>query len=208
MPGLTFDGIAPGATFTTASRVNQSGTYWYHSHSRFQEQIGLYGPIVDRRARRRASRAEREHVVLLSDWTDDDPEAHLRDAQTAERLLQLRQAHGGGFPARRARSRRAATAGRPAHVGRDAHESDRSRRRRRLRLHLSHERRDAGGATGRACSCRGERVRLRFINGSSMSFFDVRIPGLEDDRRRGGRAGRRAGHGRRIPHRRPRKSTT
>ena len=46
VPGLSFGGIAPGETFTYRFDVRQSGTYWYHSHSRFQEQIGLYGPIV------------------------------------------------------------------------------------------------------------------------------------------------------------------
>ena len=54
--------------------MNQSGTYWYHAHSRFQEQTGLYGPIViEPRGGERHAR-EREHVVLLSDWTDSDPE--------------------------------------------------------------------------------------------------------------------------------------
>jgi FtsP/CotA-like multicopper oxidase with cupredoxin domain len=46
VPGLSFGGIAPGTTFTYRYRVNQSGTYWYHSHSRFQEQVGLYGALV------------------------------------------------------------------------------------------------------------------------------------------------------------------
>jgi CopA family copper-resistance protein len=75
VPGLSFDGIAPGTTFTYRFRVNQYGTYWYHSHSRFQEQVGHYGPIViDRRGGERHAH-DREHVVLLSDWTDDDPES-------------------------------------------------------------------------------------------------------------------------------------
>ena len=74
VPGISFPGIAPGATFTYRFKVNQSGTYWYHAHSRFQEQIGLYGPIViERRGGERHS-SDREHVVLLSDWTDIDPE--------------------------------------------------------------------------------------------------------------------------------------
>src|SRR6187549_3577498 len=74
VPGLSFNGIAPGTTFTYRFKVNQSGTYWYHSHSRFQEQIGLYGPIVvDRRGGERHG-ADREHTLLFSDWTDHDPE--------------------------------------------------------------------------------------------------------------------------------------
>ena len=74
VPGLSFDGIAPGATFTYRFKVNQSGTYWYHSHSRFQEQTGLYGPIVVERPGGERHAAAREHALLLSDWTDIDPE--------------------------------------------------------------------------------------------------------------------------------------
>jgi FtsP/CotA-like multicopper oxidase with cupredoxin domain len=65
VPGLSFNGIAPGATFTYRFKVNQSGTYWYHSHSRFQEQVGLYGPIVIAPRGRERQAAAREHVVLL-----------------------------------------------------------------------------------------------------------------------------------------------
>ena len=74
VPGVSFAGIAPGATFTYRFKVNQSGTYWYHAHARFQEQIGLYGSIVidPRNGERHA--AQREHVILFSDWTDLDPE--------------------------------------------------------------------------------------------------------------------------------------
>jgi FtsP/CotA-like multicopper oxidase with cupredoxin domain len=72
VPGISFHGIAPGATFTYRFRVNQSGTYWYHAHSRFQEQIGLYGAIViEPRAQRHV--AQRDHVILLSDWTTLTP---------------------------------------------------------------------------------------------------------------------------------------
>ena len=74
VPGLSFDGIAPGATYVYRFKVNQSGTYWYHSHSRFQEQTGLYGPIVIEPRRGERHRTDREHVVLLSEWTDLDPE--------------------------------------------------------------------------------------------------------------------------------------
>ena len=54
--------------------MNQYGTYWYHSHSRFQEQTGLYGPIVIERRGGERQHADREYVVMLSDWTDVDPE--------------------------------------------------------------------------------------------------------------------------------------
>ncbi len=74
VPGLSFDGIAPGAAYVYRFKVNQSGTCWYHSHSRFQEQTGLYGPLVIEPRRGERHRADREHVVLLSEWTDLDPE--------------------------------------------------------------------------------------------------------------------------------------
>ena len=78
VPGLSFHGIAPGEAFVYRFQVNQSGTYWYHSHSRFQEQTGLYGPIVIEPRAGERQHADREHVVLLSDWTDVDPERIYR----------------------------------------------------------------------------------------------------------------------------------
>ena len=179
VPGLSFDGIAPGTTFTYRFKVNQSGTYWYHSHSRFQEQVGLYGPIVVERRGGERHAADREHVLLLSDWTDHDPEHIYATLKRQSDYYNFGKRTVGGFPRRRARAGLRGHGRRPAHVGRDAHESHRSRRRQRLRLHLSIERRHAGRATGPALFTPGERVRLRLINGSSMSFFDLRIPGLK-----------------------------
>ena len=74
VPGLSFDGIAPGQSFVYRFAVNQHGTYWYHSHSRFQEQTGLYGPIVIEPRAAERQRCERDYIVLLSDWSDLDPE--------------------------------------------------------------------------------------------------------------------------------------
>ncbi|HEX8782782.1 MAG TPA: multicopper oxidase domain-containing protein, partial [Steroidobacteraceae bacterium] len=74
VPGVSFAGIEPGSTFVYRFRVNQSGTYWYHSHSRFQEQTGLYGPIVIEPRRGERHGSDREYTVLLSDWSDADPE--------------------------------------------------------------------------------------------------------------------------------------
>src|SRR6266478_7262895 len=74
VPGLSFNGIGPGETYVYRFRVNQSGTYWYHSHSRFQEQTGLYGPLIIDPKGADPIGYDREHVVLLSDWTDQNPE--------------------------------------------------------------------------------------------------------------------------------------
>jgi len=74
VPGLSFEGIPSGGAYVYRFKVNQYGTYWYHSHSRFQEQTGLYGPIVIERRGGERHPADREYVILLSDWTDADPE--------------------------------------------------------------------------------------------------------------------------------------
>ena len=74
VPGLSFHGIRPGDTYTYRFQVKQSGTYWYHSHSGFQEQRGIYGPLVIDAREPDPIRSDREHVILLSDWTDESPE--------------------------------------------------------------------------------------------------------------------------------------
>ena len=73
VPGLSFPGIAPGETFTYQFPVRQSGTYWYHSHSGFQEQLGLYGALVIHPREPEPVAVDRDYVVLLSDWTDENP---------------------------------------------------------------------------------------------------------------------------------------
>lgn len=73
VPGISFGGIAPGATFTYRFPVKQSGTYWYHSHSELQEQAGMYAPIIIEPAHREPYRYDREYMVMLADWTDEDP---------------------------------------------------------------------------------------------------------------------------------------
>jgi CopA family copper-resistance protein len=178
VPGLSFDGIAPGTTFTYRFRVNQYGTYWYHSHSRFQEQVGHYGPIViDRRGGERHAH-DREHVVLLSDWTDDDPESIYATLKKQSDYYNfgkrtfadfMRDARDRGLAATAADRRMwAAMRMNPtdvADVGGHAY------------TYLMNGVSPAANWTGTFVP--GERVRLRLINGSSMSFFDVRIPGLQ-----------------------------
>ena len=73
VPGLSFDGIHRGQTYRYRFDVRQGGTYWYHSHSAFQEQAGLYGPLVIDPIDPAPFRYDRDYVVLLSDWTDLDP---------------------------------------------------------------------------------------------------------------------------------------
>jgi FtsP/CotA-like multicopper oxidase with cupredoxin domain len=178
VPGLSFDGIAPGTTFVYRFKVNQSGTYWYHSHSRFQEQVGVYGSIVvaPRSGERHA--ADREHVVLLSDWTDQDPEHIYATLKRHSDYYNYGKRTVGDFWSDvRARGWQAARADQGmwnsmrmdptdlADVGGSAY------------TYLLNGAAPAHNWTGSFEP--GERVRLRLINGSSMSFFDVRIPGLK-----------------------------
>ena len=128
VPGLSFHGIQPGETYVYRFRVKQGGTYWYHSHSGFQEQRGLYGPLIIDPLTPEPFRYDREHVVMLTDWTDENPAARAREAEEAVGLLQLPSAHGRRLAASDIRTRGwKADAGRAAGVGRDAHGSDRPR---------------------------------------------------------------------------------
>ena len=74
MPGLSVDGIAPGEKFTYRLPIKQDGTYWYHSHSGFQEQSGVYGAIVIDPAHADPEPVDRDYVMVLSDWSDEKPE--------------------------------------------------------------------------------------------------------------------------------------
>ncbi len=75
VPGLSFDGIPPGGSYRYRFTLKQSGTYWYHAHAGFQEQQGVYGAIVINPADREPFTADREHVLVLSDWSDEEPQA-------------------------------------------------------------------------------------------------------------------------------------
>ena len=177
VPGLSFHGIAPGETFTYRFPLRQSGTYWYHSHSAFQEQTGLYGALVIEPREPEPFAYDREYVILLSDWTDRDPLALYRLLKRDSDYFNYQKRTLGDL-ARDAR--------------RDGLSAALAERRdwARMRMQPS-DLADVSGATytyltnGRTPAANwtalfrpGERVRLRFVNGSAMSTFDVRIPGL------------------------------
>jgi FtsP/CotA-like multicopper oxidase with cupredoxin domain len=77
VPGLSFAGIEPGKTFVYRFPVKQSGTYWYHSHSGFQEQTGLRGALIIAPRNTDPVTFDREYVILLADWTDENPHTIL-----------------------------------------------------------------------------------------------------------------------------------
>jgi len=178
VPGLSFDGIPAGATFTYRFAAMQSGTYWYHSHSRFQEQVGLYGPIIIEPRNGERHHADREHVLLLSDWTDTDPERIYRLLKIQSDYFNYNRRTASDFLA-------------------DVHKHGLSQtiEDRRMWGQMRMSDTDIQDVSGHAYTYlmngvppagnwtglfqRGERVRLRIINGASMSFFDIRIPGLK-----------------------------
>ena len=177
VPGLTFAGIPPGETFVYRFPVHQSGTYWYHSHSAFQEQTGLYGPLVIDPKGGYAQPFDRDYVVMLSDWTDTSPETIVSNLKFQSDYYNFQQRTVGTFLDDVAKNGLAATVSDRLMWG-------------QMRMSPT-DILDVSGATytyllngqpparnWTALFRPGERVRLRFINGSTMSIFDVRVDGL------------------------------
>ena len=173
-----FKGIPPGETFTYRFPLIQNGTYWYHSHSGFQEQTGAYGAIVIDPKEPEPFSYDRDYVVVLSDWSDEDPNAvyaklkklshyyNFRERTVGEAMAEIRDKGWSGFWADRG-------------MWNEMRMSDR----------------DISDVTGYTYTFlmngvtpadgwlglfkRGERIKLRFVNAAAMTFFDVRIPGLK-----------------------------
>jgi CopA family copper-resistance protein len=178
VPGLSFNGIHPGETFQYRFTLGQSGTYWYHSHSLFQEQAGLYGALIVDPVEPLPYSWDREHVVLLSDWTDLDPGRLFRRLkQYAEYDNYYKPTVGDFFRDVRRDGWRATVADRKAWGRMRMTPTDLSDVNAHTYTYLMNGTTPAGNWTGLFRS--GEKVLLRFINGSAMSYFDVRIPGLK-----------------------------
>jgi FtsP/CotA-like multicopper oxidase with cupredoxin domain len=178
VPGISFAGIAPGETFTYRFTVRQSGTYWYHSHSGHQEQMGMYGAIVIEPREGARIHADRDHIVHLSDWTDEDPMRVLAKLKAQSDYYNHHQPTAADF-LRDVRQRGVHSA---------LLEREMWNRMRMSPMDYA----DVSGATltylvnGVTPAANwtglfkpGERVRLRFINGATNTFYDVRIPGLK-----------------------------
>ncbi|MEW6321999.1 MAG: copper resistance system multicopper oxidase [Acidobacteriota bacterium] len=177
VPGLSFHGIHPGETFVYQFTVRQSGTYWYHSHSGFQEQRGIYGPLVIDAREPEALAYDREHVVLLSDWTDENPGRLFGKLKKQSDYYNFHQRTVGDFfrDVRRL-GLRATLADRTAWGEMRMSASDIADVSGYTYTYLMNGQAPAANWTGLFRP--GERLRLRFINGSAMTYFDVRIPGL------------------------------
>ena len=167
VPGVSFPGIKPGETFAYTFPVRQSGTYWWHSHSGLQEQAGHYGPLIIESAEP-DPRYDRDYVVLLSEFTPIHPHEIMRKLKVGEHYFQNQM--------------------------QSASEGDMSGAARRMWGGMRMNPRDIADVTGMTYTYlinghgpaddlqfefrSGERVRLRVINGSAMTFFNIRIPGV------------------------------
>ena len=178
VPGISYPGIAPGETFVYRFPVRQSGTYWYHSHTGMQEQTGMYGAIIIDPARGPSIRADRDYVVQLSEWTDEDPMRIFARLKKMSHYYNFNQPTARGF-------------------WRDVEQSGFSaaRDKREMWNEMRMSPTDLADVSGftytylmngttpagnwNALFRPGERVRLRFINAGAQTFFDVRIPGLK-----------------------------
>ena len=178
VPGLSFHGIHPGETFAYRFRVRQAGTYWYHSHSGFQEQQGLYGPLIIEPREPEPFTFDREHVVLLSDWTDERPERVFSKLKKQSNYYNAHQRTMGDFLRDvRTQGLRSTVADRKTWGAMRMNPTDLADVSGATYTYLMNGVAPAGNWTGLFRS--GERVRLRFINASAMTYFDVRIPGLK-----------------------------
>jgi len=177
VPGVSFPGIKPGETFTYRYPVKQSGTYWYHSHSATQEQSGIYGPLVIDPAEPEAIEFDREYVVMLSDWTFEDPGWVLQRLRSRPGYYNFQQRtvfdfandvrKNGWWPTISERLQWNQMNMDPTDIADVTHYTY---------TYLVNGLPPDGNWT--ALFKPGERVRLRFINGAALTYFDVRIPGL------------------------------
>jgi len=177
VPGLSFRGIAPGETFEYQFPILQSGTYWYHTHSGFQEQTGLYGALIIEPRDPEPFAYDRDHVILLSDWSDLTPHRIYSLLKKQSDYFNYNKPTLATFNARvREIGFSAALAERKAWLRMRMDPSDLADVSGHTYTYLLNGSTPAMNWTG--LFARGERVRLRFVNGSAMSYFDVRIPGL------------------------------
>ena len=175
-PGFDFDGIQPGETFEYEFEVKQNGTYWYHSHSGFQEQTGLLGAIIIDPKEADPVIYDRDMVIVLSDWTDTAPEKIYTNLKKMSHYYNYRERT-------------------VSDTWRDIKNKGIARTwsERAMWNHMRMSDTDIADVTGYTYLINGttpeqnwlglfkpnEKVRLRFINGAAMTMFDMRIPGLK-----------------------------
>ena len=178
VPGLSFDGINRGESYLYEFDVRQGGTYWYHSHSGFQEQGGMYGPLIIDPIEPEPFSYDRDYVVFLSDWTDMDP-ARLFDRlkKFSEYDNYYQRTVADFFRDARSNGLRETLRDRGEWGRMRMTPTDLSDVNAHTYTYLMNGTTSLGNWTG--IFRPGEKIRLRFINGSAMTYFDVRIPGLK-----------------------------
>jgi len=178
VPGLSFHGIEPGGMYVYQFKVRQNGTYWYHSHSGLQEQSGVYGPLVIDAKEPEPFEYDRDYVVILTDWSDEDAVGLMKTLKKQSDYYNYNKRTVGDFIHDVSEKGWGSTvADRKMWAEMKMNPTDLA---------------DVSGATytylmnGQAPDMNwtgvfrpGEKLRLRFINGSAMTYFDVRIPGLK-----------------------------
>ena len=178
VPGISFKGIMPGETFVYKFKLQQSGTYWYHSHSGFQEMTGMYGALIIEPREKDIISADNEHVIQLSDWTDDDPMDLFRKLKVQSDVFNFNQPTVPEFFDDISNSS----------VSNALQRREMWNKMRMNPTDLADLSASAMTFLMNGCAPltnwrgmfkAGEKVRLRFINGSSNTFFDVRIPELK-----------------------------
>ena len=178
VPGVNFSGIHPGQTFVYDFPLRQYGTYWYHSHSGFQEQLGHYGPLIIDPLEPEPFQYDREYVVMLSDWSFENPLNILDNIKKQSAYYNFQRRTVGDFFKDVDRvGLRATLADRWEWGKMRMSPIDISDVTGSTYTYLLNGLPPASNWTGLFRP--GERVRLRFINAGAGSYFDVRIPGLE-----------------------------
>ncbi|PMY38109.1 copper oxidase [Pseudomonas sp. GW456-L14] len=178
VPGLSFHGIAPGGLYEYRFKVRQNGTYWYHSHSGLQEQAGVYGPLVIEAREPEPFQYDRDYVVMLSDWSDEAPERLMHILKKQPGYYNFHKRTVGDFIEDVSRDGWAATlADRKMWAQMKMTPTDLADVSGHTYTYLINGQSPGGNWTGLFKP--GEKLRLRLINGSAMSYFDLRIPGLK-----------------------------
>lgn len=177
VPGISFPGIATGETFTYRFPVKQSGTYWYHAHT-LHEQTGVYGSIIVEEPAEDMPNVDRDYVVMLSEWSDEDPLAIFVKLKKLGGYYNFGQPNLGDFMNDVAKTGfSGALSRRSMFYQARMDPTDLSDISGYTFTYLMNGTTPGGNWTGIAN--RGERVRLRFIGAGAATYFDVRIPGLQ-----------------------------
>ena len=178
VPGFSFAGIAPGGLYEYRFEVKQSGTYWYHSHSAFQEQLGVYGPLIIDPREAEPFAYDRDYVVMLSDWTDESPARVLAKLKKqADYYNRGRRTLGDFIDDVADQGWSDTLSNRWAWAKMNMSPTDLADVSGETYTYLLNGQAPDGNWTGLFEA--GERIRLRLINGSAMTYFDFRIPGLK-----------------------------